>query len=175
MHERFITALIIYFAVIQLIGNAPTFLTVTLAQQQNCTFCSAHQRTAIATVIMLFFALCDASVVLDLDITEAAFKIAGYISLFLVTLDMLAAKRQRRKRAHSTSGGNTGTSSRDYKDSDKLSVYQLAIMLLAGLSATMSIIVVNSGFARTLEYYNKLLAVMLGTGFILCLTMFAEG
>ena len=38
----------------------------------------------------------------DLDIAEAAFKIAGGIFLFLIALDMLAAKNQVRKRAGST-------------------------------------------------------------------------
>ena len=59
--------------------------------------------TAIATAIMLFFALCGAWILGYLDITEATFNIAGGIILFLVALDILAANRQQRKCAESTS------------------------------------------------------------------------
>ena len=128
---------------------------------------------------MLFFALCGAWILSYLNISEAAFKIAGGIMLFLVALDMLAAKRQQRKRAESTGGGNTGEAGSDEPDSDNLAIYPLAIPLLAGPSAIMSVIVVNAGFAgalaSTLTGYAALLAVMVATGIILCLTVVAEG
>ena len=102
MFESFITAFIIYFVVIDPIGNAPIFLAVTEAQDRARKLRTALEGTAIATAIMLFFALCGAYILAYLNITEAAFKIAGGIILFLVALDMLAAKRQQRKRAEST-------------------------------------------------------------------------
>jgi multiple antibiotic resistance protein len=87
---------------------------------------------------------------------------------------MLAAKRQARKRAESTS-----EAAADDPDSDNLAIYPLAIPLLAGPSAIMSVIVVNAGFAgaltSTLAGYAALLAVMAATGTILCMTMVAEG
>ena len=132
---------------------------------------------------MLFFALCGAWILAYLNITEAAFKIAGGIILFLVALDMLAAKRQQRKRDESTAGGNAGDGTPDATDntgeSDNLAIYPLAIPLLAGPSAIMSVIVVNAGFAGALASmlvgYAALLAVMAATGIILCLTVVAEG
>ena len=108
MFESFVTAFIIYFVVIDPIGNAPIFLAVTEAQDRARKLRTALEGTAIATAIMLFFALCGAWILGYLNITEAAFKIAGGIILFLVALDMLAAKRQQRKRAESTGGGTGG-------------------------------------------------------------------
>ena len=64
---------------------------------------TAQEGTLIATMIMLSFALCGAWILAYLNISEAAFKIAGDIILFLVALDILAAKRQARKRAETTS------------------------------------------------------------------------
>ena len=84
---------------------APIFLAVTEAQDRARKLRTALEGTAIATAIMLFFALCGAWILGYLNITEAAFKIAGGIILFLVALDMLAAKRQQRKRAESTGSG----------------------------------------------------------------------
>ena len=179
MLESFITAFIIYFVVIDPIGNAPIFLAVTEAQTRARKLRTAIEGTAIATAIMLFFALCGAWILGYLNISEAAFKIAGGIILFLVALDMLAAKRQQRKRDESTGGGTSGETSPEELDSDNLAVYPLAIPLLAGPSAIMSVIVVNAGFggalASTLTGYAALLAVMVATGIILCLTVVAEG
>ena len=191
MFESFVTAFIIYFVVIDPVGNAPIFLAVTEAQDRARKLRTALEGTAIATAIMLFFALCGAWILAYLNITEAAFKIAGGIILFLVALDMLAAKRQQRKRDESTGGGNTVEGAREStdsatdndsdsdSDSDNLAIYPLAIPLLAGPSAIMSVIVVNAGFAgalaSTLTGYAALLAVMVATGIILCLTVVAEG
>ena len=47
----------------------------------------------------VFFALCGALTVGDLNTCEAAFKVISGIILFLVSLDMLAAKLQQRKLA----------------------------------------------------------------------------
>ncbi len=128
----------------------------------------------VATMIMLFFAVCGAWILGYLNISEAAFKIAGGIILFLVALDMLAAKRQARKRAEST-----GDSPADEIDSDNLAIYPLAIPLLAGPSAIMSVIVVNANFAGSIAGmmtgYAALIAVMVATGIILCMTVVAEG
>ena len=179
MLESFITAFIIYFVVIDPIGNAPIFLAVTEAQTRARKLRTAIEGTVIATAIMLFFALCGAWILGYLNISEAAFKIAGGIILFLVALDMLAAKRQQRKRDESTGGGTSGETSPEEPDSDNLAIYPLAIPLLAGPSAIMSVIVVNAGFggalASTLTGYAALLAVMVATGIILCLTVVAEG
>ena len=129
--------------------------------------------TAVATAIMLFFALCGAWTLGYLKISEAAFRIAGGIILFLVALDMLAARRQQRKREATTSAEHTS-------EPDNVAIYPLAIPLLAGPSAIMSVIFVTGGFASggvgaVLTGYAGLLAVMVATGVILSLTVLAEG
>lgn len=163
------------------IGNAPVFLAVTEAQDR-----ARKLRTTLeGAAIILFFALCRAWILAYLNITEAAFQIAGSIILFLVALDMLAAKRQQRKRYESAGGGKRGggtpeaAPSATDNDSDNLAIYPLAIPLLAGPSAIMSVIVVNADFADALASrltgYAALLAVMMANGIILCLTVVAEG
>ena len=168
MLESFITAFIIYFVVIDPIGNAPVFLAVTTAQTRHQKYRTALEATLFASFIMVFFALCGAWVLAYLNITEQAFKIAGGIILFLVSLDMLSAKRQARKRDESTADSNM----------DNVAIYPLAIPMLAGPAAIISVIVVNASFssalADTLIGYLALLAVMASTGLIMCLTVFAE-
>ena len=76
---------------------------------------------------MLFFALCGAWILGFLNITKAAFKIAGGIMQFLVALDMLAAKRQERKSAESTGSDSSTASEATAKetDEDNLAIYPL--------------------------------------------------
>lgn len=180
MLESFITAFIIYFVVIDPIGNAPVFLAVTSHQDRKAKLRTALEGTAIATGIMLFFALCGVWVLAYLNITEAAFKIAGGIILFTVALDMLAAKRQQRKRQESTPDSPEAEAKPSSEaDQDNLAIYPLAIPLLAGPAAIMSVMVVNAGFGDDLSQaligYAALIAVMLATAIILCSTVIAEG
>ena len=167
MIESFITAFIIYFVVIDPVGNAPVFLAVTTAQTRRQKFRTAIEATMFASFIMLFFALCGVWVLAYLKITQPAFKIAGGIILFLVSLDMLSARRQQRKRDESTDN-----------EGDNLAIYPLAIPMLAGPAAIISVIVVTAEFSdalgRSLIGYSALLAVMASTGLILCLTVIAE-
>ena len=83
---------------------------------------------------MLFFALCGAWILSYLNLTQAAFKIAGGIVLFLVALEMLIAKRQERKHAESTSIDSSAANeaAAEETDGDNLAIYPLAIALLAG-------------------------------------------
>ena len=60
MIESFITAFIVYFVVINPVGNAPIFLAVTGAQDRTRKIRTALEATLVATIIMLFFALCGA-------------------------------------------------------------------------------------------------------------------
>ena len=78
MIESFITAFIIYFVVIDPVGNAPVFLAVTTAQTRRQKFRTAIEATMFASFIMLFFALCGAWVLAYLKITQPAFSPAFF-------------------------------------------------------------------------------------------------
>ena len=172
MLESFVTAFIIYFVVIDPVGNAPIFVAVTQHQDRARKLRTALEGTVVATMIMLFFALCGRWVLAYLNISEAAFRIAGGIILFLVALDMLSARRQQRKREVSTRED-------EESEPDNVAIFPLATPLLAGPSAIMSVIVVTAGFAGNgfagvMTGYAALLAVMALTGVILTVTVVAE-
>ena len=189
MIESFVTAFIIYFVVIDPIGNAPIFLAVTQHQDKARKTRTAIEGTAVATAIMLFFALCGAWILQYLAISEAAFKIAGGVILFTVALEMLSDRRQARKqRASSPASGTTdndqtGTTATkpaedDDLSSDNVALFPLAIPLLAGPAAIMSVMVVSADMAGSLGSslvgYGALLAVMAVTGVILIVTVSIE-
>ena len=99
MFESFVTALIIYVVVIiDPIGNATIFLAVTGAQHGTRKLCTALE----ANTIMLFFAPYRA---LDPRLSRhhrGRLQDCRRHNLFIVALNMLAAKRQQRKRAKIT-------------------------------------------------------------------------
>ncbi|MGB2492992.1 MAG: MarC family protein, partial [Candidatus Puniceispirillum sp.] len=96
-------------------------------------------------------------------------KIAGGIILLLVSLDMLSAKRQQRKKQ----GSDKATES-----AENVAVFPLAIPLLAGPAAITSVMVVSADLAgdaaQSLIGYGALGAVMGATAIILVLTGLAQ-
>ena len=104
----------------------------------------------------------------------------GHVREFRHSLNHLfRGDRPNRQRAESTGSGTAGDAVEEEADEDNLAIYPLAIPLLAGPSAIMLVILVNTDFAgalaNTLIGYSALLAVMVSTGIILCLTVIAEG
>ena len=196
MIENFLTTFIIYFVVIDPIGTAPIFLAVTATQGKREKIRTAIEATLVATLIMVFFALCGSWVLRYLQIGEPAFKIAGGLILFLVAWDMLTSKRQTRKHRETTSPALAFASEAEARvktttgkwypketrlsddEPENVAIFPLAIPMLAGPAAIMSVMVVSADFSGSmvmnLTGYGALLAVMLVTGKIMVLTAIAD-
>ena len=120
MIEAFITTFIIYFVVIDPVGNAPIFLAVTEAQVRTQKLCTALEGTAISTP-----SCCSSHCVgpgfspISTSLRPPSRLPVGII-LFLVALDMLAAKRQQRKRAESTGGTSAGEATQGDNDNETI-------------------------------------------------------
>ena len=129
MLEIFIQTFFLYFIVIDPLGTSPLFLIVTQHMETKDKIKTALSATTIATLILLFFALLGSSLLSYLNISFPAFTIAGGVILFLISIEMLFDKRQQRKE-----------NDLDY-NSEKVSVFPLAIPLLAGPAGITSVIV----------------------------------
>src|SRR5210317_1067854 len=118
MLEIFLQYFVLYFVVIDPIGTTPLFLVVT--------------KVLIATIVLLFFAFFGNYVLKYLGISFPAFTIAGGVILFLIALEMLFDIRSERKK-------------RSINDKrDKISIFPIAIPLLAGPAAITSVILTIS-------------------------------
>ena len=158
----------IYFVVIDPVGSAPIFLSVTSHLTKVQKYKVAIEATIIASLIMIFFGMCGTWILHYLQISISAFKIAGGIILLLVALDMLSSKRHDRKRQQlSEDDGNDG-----------VAVYPLAIPLLAGPAAITSVMMISGGSNINLENmlpgYFALILVMFITALIFMLTGFFQ-
>ena len=128
MFESFVTAFIIYFVVIDPIGNAPIFLAVTEAQDRARKLRTALKVIAIATAIMLFSALCGFSDTRLSQHHRGRFQDRRRHHPVPGRTGHAGRQRQQRKRAEST-GSGTASDAVDEEDSDgdNLAIYLLAI------------------------------------------------
>ena len=155
MLEIFIQTFFLYFIVIDPLGTSPLFLIVTQHMETKDKIKTALSATTIATLILLFFALLGSSLLSYLNISFPAFTIAGGIILFLISIEMLFDKRQQRKE-----------NDLDY-NSEKVSVFPLAIPLLAGPAGITSVIVsvsdIGNDFTSQVVGMLSLITVLLIT------------
>ena len=145
MLEIFIQSFVLYFVVIDPIGSAPIFFVVTKNLSVDDKIKTALNSTTFAFLVLVFFALLGNYIFNHLNITFPALKIAGGLILFLVSLEMLFNKRQERKEE------NTNF------DTDNVSVFPLAIPLLAGPAAIISVVVSVSNIGN--NYINQIVGI----------------
>ena len=178
MAESFVTAFIIYFVVIDPIGNSPIFLALTSHLDRAKKTRIALEGTLYASLIMLFFALCGRWILHYLNISDSAFTISGGLILFSVSLEMLTSKRQARKQKATEEPDGDDTDASGGSDGDNIAVFPLAIPLLAGPASILSVMVVTADIESNLQSYiasyGALIAVMVITAITLSLTVRIE-
>ena len=166
MLEAFIQAFVLYFVVIDPIGNTPLFLSITQNQNGKEKIQTAVEGIIIATAVLILFSIIGQFILSYLNISLESFRIAGGIILFLIALEMLFNKRQERKERVLDS------------NKDKISIFPLAIPILAGPAAITSVIVIatkyQDDFTLQLTSIFGLIGVMILTLFLFLLLAKSE-
>ena len=134
MLELYIQSFIVYFVVVDPLGNGPIFLSLTQSQTTKEKIQTSIEAILIATVILIAFSFIGKFILSYLSISLASFRIAGGLILFIIALEMLFNKRQQRKEQIVN----------DAKE--KVSIFPLAIPILSGPAAITSVIVIMSEF-----------------------------
>ena len=155
MYEIYLQSFVLYFVVIDPFGTTPIFMSLTKHQNVKEKVKSAFEGVLTATIILIFFSLVGNFLLSYLNISLGAFKIAGGIILFIISMEMLFDKRQERKE-------------RDIENvSNNIAIFPLAIPLLSGPAAITSVIVIVSQFGDNFAYQfigtASLISVMLIT------------
>ncbi len=135
-----ISAFVTFFTIIDPVGLAPVVigLTAHLNDAQRQTIIT--RAIVISAVIIAFFALVGRFVLDRLGINLYAFNIAGGVLLFLVAVDMLFGR--------SSGARETKTEEEEAKTKEDVSVFPLAIPMIAGPGT----------IATTILYVNLALA-----------------
>ena len=145
MFDIYLSAFALFFVVIDPIGTAPVFLSVTKNNTIKEKVQIAIECIIIATVILVFFALIGNYIFGYLKISFPALGIAGGIILFLVALKMLFEEDDSDINIKSDNTGN------------RVSIFPLAVPLLAGAASITSVIVIMNDLREDL--FNQIIII----------------
>jgi multiple antibiotic resistance protein len=142
--EQAVAAFVTFFVVIDAVGVAPVFASLTAPGGPAYARRMAIKATVVATIILFFFAFAGPWLLDHLGISLDAFRAAGGALLFLIALEMVFEKRQERQknRADQVLAGE--------EESGKLediSVFPIGIPMIAGPGsiATAMLYMQNAG------------------------------
>ena len=137
MLSLLLASFVTFFVVIDPPGVAPMFATMTQGMAPPWRRFMAYKSVAVASGVLLAFALGGAWLLDKLGVTLNAFRIAGGMLLFLIAVDMLFEKRteRREERAEEVAAEQA----KHPGHLDDISVFPLAIPLISGPGAIASV------------------------------------
>ena len=139
--------------VIDPVGLAPMFAALTHGGSPAYKRRMAIKGTALAAVVLLVFVVTGDALLRALGISLAAFRIAGGVLLFLLAIDMVFAR-------HSGLRSTTVREQEEAEHKKDISVFPLAIPLIAGPGAMTTVLLTVASDTHTLGASLALLAVL---------------
>ena len=137
MFEQLLKTFILFFVVIEPISMVPLFGALTRGAEARYRRRMALKAVAISAGIFIVFALVGDYLLQALNVSVNAFKIAGGMLLFLLSVDMVFAR-------------NSGLRSTTVREQDEaryredISVFPMAFPLIAGPGALATLLLVVS-------------------------------
>lgn len=135
--QKLFDVFLTFFVVIDPIGLVPMFGALTAGASTEYRRRMAIKGVGIAAAILLFFVLVGFALLRILGIGLAAFRIAGGILLLLLAIDMVFAR-------HSGLRSTTRRETEEARSRDDISVFPLAIPLIAGPGAMTTLLLMLS-------------------------------
>jgi MarC family membrane protein len=143
--ESLLNAFVVLFVVVDPIGVALIFFTLTRDLSTSQQRKTAIRGTALATVILVIFFLIGDDLLHRLNISIPAFRIAGGALLFLLAIDMVFARQS----------GLRSTTTREQEEAEHrqdVSVFPLAFPLIAGPGALTTVLLMASSAKQSLIF-----------------------
>lgn len=168
----FVSAFVTLFVVLDPPGCVPIFSSLTNGASVAHRRAMAFRSVAIASGVLVAFALGGQAFLGALGISLSAFKIAGGVMVFLIAIDMVFEKRTERRENRAEEVIASAAAAAKPIESEDISVFPMAIPMLAGpgsLAAIMLLAARSRSPEETLVVMAALLAVMLIT--LVCLLL----
>ena len=161
MTDFFINAFATLFVTIDPVGLAPMFLGVTAGLSAADRKRVAYRAVMIAGIILFIFLVAGQSALNVLGISVDAFRVAGGILLFLIAVEMVFDKRQKRK----TETAEKAVESHPPADFHEVAIFPLSIPLISGPAAISAVILLTGQAEDTLTEIGLagVIAVILGS------------
>lgn len=164
-------SLVTFFVVIDPIGVAPIFGGLTENSTPGHRRLMAVKSVAIATVVLFGFAYAGEWLLGALHVSLDAFRAAGGVLLFILALDMIFEKRTERREERAEKWESEHETSTAKAAGEDISVFPMAIPMLAGPGAIASIMLFMSEAGGSLANQGLVLAGMLAN-LAVCLVLF---
>ncbi|MCE3231149.1 MAG: antibiotic resistance protein MarC [Alphaproteobacteria bacterium] len=127
-------AFVTLFVIIDPFAVVPMFVALTRNETIASKRRTALKSTVIATILLLSFAFAGDKLLDAMSISEPAFRIAGGFLLLLAAIEMVVARASGIR-------STTGDEAEEAAHRDDISVFPLAIPLIAGPGALTSVVV----------------------------------
>jgi multiple antibiotic resistance protein len=150
----FLDSFTVLFVVIDPIGLAPIFATITHGGTAAYRRRMAMRGAIIAAIILFVFVLGGAALLSALGIGMPAFQIAGGVLLFLVAADMVFVRQSGIR-------STTEREQREAKQKEDVSVFPLAFPLIAGPGALTTVLLMSGKYAQQSYGTAIIIAVVL--------------
>jgi MarC family membrane protein len=153
MHNSYLIAVATFFATVGVADIAFIFAALTKDNSARERFDFATRGILIASAILLFFGFLGNQILDLFGITIPALRTGGGILLMLIAIDMVFAR-------HS---GGTSTTKQEHAESKErhdISVFPLAMPLLAGPGAISAVILLTTGAKTDLDFWLVLAALV---------------
>lgn len=157
----FIKALVALFTVVDPIGLAPVTLALTADLSDYERAFVVTRATIIAAVVIAIFSVLGEAIFSALGVTAPAFSLAGGALLFLVAIDMLFGRQSGAK--------ETAREAREARKREDVSVFPLAIPMIAGPGTLTTLILLNSSTVNNPAGPELLLRSVIGVAALLTL------
>lgn len=153
MTEILFDTFLLLFVVIDPIGLAPMFVALTPGESAAVRRRMAVRGTALAGIVLVIFAFVGEPLLAALRISLPAFRIAGGLLLFLLAIDMVFAR-------HSGVRGPTPREQVEAEARRDISVFPLAVPLIAGPGAITTVLLATSRGDDSAAALGALLAML---------------
>lgn len=151
--SAFFVAFVTLFATVGVADIAFIFAALTKDNTPEQRRIFATRGVLVALGILLFFAVLGNAILDVFGITIPALRTAGGILLLLIAIDMVFAR-------HSGGTGTTDEEESEARQSHDISVFPLAMPLMAGPGAISAVILLTTGAASDLEFWLVLAAIV---------------
>ncbi len=161
-----LTAFVTFFVVLDPPGMGPIFVAMTRGESAAYRRQMALRGSLVALIILLVFAFTGDLALRGLGISIAAFRIAGGILLLLIAIDMLFARATPLRRT-------TEAEEMEAEHKRDISVFPLAIPLIAGPGALTSTVLLMGRAGDSLLLKGAVLAALLAVMAIMLVVLLA--
>lgn len=170
MISLFTASFVTFFVLIDAIGVAPIFATLTAGGNARFRRSMAIRSTIVAAIIIYAFAFGGAWLLNAMHISIDAFRAAGGILLFLIALDMVFEKRTERRENRAD---DVLAEHEDATPPDDVSVFPIGIPMIAGPGTIASAMFYVSDAGTVMEKGIVLAAIAVNLILVLVIFLMA--